>query len=139
MENAINSLNVVKLVLSPEIQMYESFGCDLSLDEINWFKKTHIINFFSTAKNSEELRGYSNSAENISQNDLLQAVLLFEKLNNTIKELKMQNADLEVRLKKYTNGENHKRYYEKNKDKIKETGATYLEKLKNENPEKIKE
>jgi hypothetical protein len=41
-------------------------------------------------------------------------------------------------LKKYTNGDNHKRYYEKNKDKIKESGSLYLQKLKEENPEKIK-
>ena len=51
----------------------------------------------------------------------------------------MKNLDLEQRLKKYTNGENHKRYYEKNKEKIKEVGASYLQKMKAENPEKIKE
>jgi hypothetical protein len=47
--------------------------------------------------------------------------------------------ELETRLKKYTNGENHKRYYEKNKNKIKETGTAYLQKLKAENPDKLKE
>ena len=46
---------------------------------------------------------------------------------------------LEEKLKKYTNGTNHKRYYEKNKEKIKESGSSYLQKLKKENPEKIKE
>jgi len=35
-------------------------------------------------------------------------------------ELKKKNAELEERLKKYTNGDNHKRYYEKNKEKYKE-------------------
>ena len=35
-------------------------------------------------------------------------------------ELKKKNAVLEERLKKYTNGDNHKRYYEKNKEKYKE-------------------
>jgi hypothetical protein len=54
-------------------------------------------------------------------------------------ELKYKVIDLEERLKKYTNGENHKRYYEKNKEKIKEQGTTYLKKLKEENPEKLKE
>jgi hypothetical protein len=54
--------------------------------------------------------------------------------------LQQQNIEeLELRLKKYTNGENHKRYYEKNKNKIKESGSNYLQKLKTENPEKIKE
>jgi predicted MPP superfamily phosphohydrolase len=54
-------------------------------------------------------------------------------------ELKKKNAELENRLKKYTNGDNHKRYYEKNKDKIKEQGTNYLKKLKEENPDKLKE
>jgi hypothetical protein len=54
-------------------------------------------------------------------------------------ELKKKNIELEERLKKYTNGDNHKRYYEKNKDKIKEQGTNYLKKLKVENPDKLKE
>jgi len=54
-------------------------------------------------------------------------------------ELKKTNAELEERLKKYTNGDNHKRYYEKNKEKYKELGANYLQKLKEDNPEKLKE
>jgi hypothetical protein len=53
--------------------------------------------------------------------------------------LKMRISELEEKLKKYTNGTNHKRYYEKNKEKIKESGSSYLQKLKKENPEKIKE
>jgi len=139
-ENKISAVNAINsIVHSPENQIYESFGCDLSLDEINWLKKNHVIEIFAAAKMNDELKNYSNSAENIPQNDLLMSFLLFEKLNKTIKEMTLQNAELEVRLKKYTNGENHKRYYEKNKEKIKETGASYLEKLKNENPEKIKE
>jgi hypothetical protein len=60
-------------------------------------------------------------------------------LHNIINALQLKIEDLEVRLKKYTNGENHKRYYEKNKTKIKESGSLYLQKLKEENPEKIKE
>ena len=60
-------------------------------------------------------------------------------IKNEVEELKKKNAELEERLKKYTNGDNHKRYYEKNKDKVKELGTNYLQKLKNENPEKLKE
>ena len=59
-----------------------------------------------------------------------------KQMNN---ELLSKIDDLTIRLHKYTNGENHKRYYEKNKEKIKQSGATYLQKLKAENPEKIKE
>jgi regulator of replication initiation timing len=55
------------------------------------------------------------------------------------KELKLKNADLEKRLQKYTNGDGHKRYYEKNKDTVKDKGKTYLQKLKDKNPEKLKE
>jgi len=62
-----------------------------------------------------------------------------DELQKQIDELKEKNMELEERLKKYTNGDNHKRYYEKNKDKIKEQGTTYLKKLKEENPEKLKE
>lgn len=62
-----------------------------------------------------------------------------EELQKENEELKLKVQELEERLKKYTNGENHKRYYEKNKDKIKEQGSTYLKKLKEENPEKLKE
>lgn len=56
-----------------------------------------------------------------------------------IVELTKKVNELEERLKKYTNGSNHKRYYEKNKEKIKESGINYLQKLRMENPEKIKE
>ena len=61
---------------------------------------------------------------------------IIQQENNQLKE---KVKDLEEKLKKYTNGDNHKRYYEKNKVKIKEQGATYLKKLKDENPEKLKE
>ena len=60
-------------------------------------------------------------------------------IKNEVEELKKKNAELEERLKKYTNGDNHKRYYEKNKEKYKELGSNYLQKLKEENPEKLKE
>ena len=60
-------------------------------------------------------------------------------IKNENNELKQQITELEKRLKKYTNGDNHKRYYEKNKEKIMETGANYLKNLKEVNPEKLKE
>jgi hypothetical protein len=60
-------------------------------------------------------------------------------IKNKVEELKKKNAELEERLKKYTNGDNHKRYYEKNKEKVKELGTNYIQKLKEENPEKLKE
>jgi predicted MPP superfamily phosphohydrolase len=58
-----------------------------------------------------------------------------EELHTEIEVLKQKNKELEEKLKKYTNGDNHKRYYEKNKEKIKEHGSNNLKKLKEENPE----
>ena len=57
-----------------------------------------------------------------------------EELQKENEELKLKNKELEEKLKKYTNGDNHKRYYEKNKEKIKEHGSNNLKKLKEENP-----
>ena len=62
-----------------------------------------------------------------------------EELQTENDALKQKNKELEEKLKKYTNGDNHKRYYEKNKEKIKESGSNYLQKLKLENPDKLKE
>lgn len=56
-----------------------------------------------------------------------------------IKELEAEIVSLKDRLSKYTQGKNHKRYYEKNKEKIMENSAKRLKNLKKTNPEKIKE
>ena len=62
-----------------------------------------------------------------------------EKLKEKIILLEKENDKLKEHLKKYTNGENNKRYYEKNKEKVKQQGAEYLKKLSEENPDKLKE
>ena len=64
---------------------------------------------------------------------------LLEKLKLENETLKKQLEEIKKHLQKYTNGDNHKRYYEKNKEKVKEKGLNYLKKLKEENPEKLKE
>jgi cell division septum initiation protein DivIVA len=61
------------------------------------------------------------------------------KLIEENENLKTEIIELKEQLKKYTYGNTHKRYYEKNKEKVKEGGANYLKKLKEENPEKLKE
>jgi hypothetical protein len=58
-----------------------------------------------------------------------------EELNNIKKEnedikhklflLEQENQELKEHLKKYTNGDNNKRYYEKNKEKVKEHFPDY--------------
>jgi len=56
-----------------------------------------------------------------------------------IKQLKQKNIELEEKLKKYTNSEGHKRYYEKNKELVIQKSNERKELLKETNPEKIKE
>jgi hypothetical protein len=62
-----------------------------------------------------------------------------EELIEENKLLKQKISELEEKLKKYTNSEGHKRYYEKNKQKVIEDSANYLKNLKENNPGKIKE
>ena len=56
-----------------------------------------------------------------------------------INQLKQKIIELEQHLKKYTNSKGHQDYYEKNKEKIKKNGSIHLMKLKEENPDKLKE
>lgn len=62
---------------------------------------------------------------------------------NTILEenekLKQRVSELEERLKNYTNPESCQKFYEKNKEKIIQNSNQRLQKLKQENPEKLKE
>ena len=53
--------------------------------------------------------------------------------------LKKENEELKEHLKKYTYSNSHKKYYETNKKQVMENGAKYLQKLKEENPEKLRE
>ena len=53
--------------------------------------------------------------------------------------LKKENEEILARLKRYINNEAHKKYYENHKDEIKIQQKTYLDKLRSENPEKVKE
>lgn len=53
--------------------------------------------------------------------------------------LKKQNKELLERLSAYTNSDSHKRYYESHSTEVKEKAKVYLGKLKDTNPEKLKE
>ena len=53
--------------------------------------------------------------------------------------LKQQNKELQERLSAYTNSDSHKRYYESHSSEVKEKAKVYLGKLKDTNPEKLKE
>jgi hypothetical protein len=56
-----------------------------------------------------------------------------------VNRLKNYITELEDKLQKYTNSEGHKRYYEKNKESIIQKAAENLKKIKEDNPDKIKE
>ena len=60
------------------------------------------------------------------------------KLKNTIKDLEEKLIQSEKRNKKYTNSVAHKEYYKLHKEEVKAKGKTYLQKLKIEDPEKLK-
>jgi FtsZ-binding cell division protein ZapB len=61
------------------------------------------------------------------------------KLKLEIEQLKNRNAELEEKLKSYTNPTRNKKYYEKHSDVYKEKAKSYMEKIKETNPEKLKE
>jgi hypothetical protein len=60
-------------------------------------------------------------------------------LKQKIESLEKHVVELEEHLKKYTNSTRHLKYYENNSDKVKERTRNYVDKLKTENPEKLKE
>ncbi len=66
-------------------------------------------------------------------NDIVNKLMIENEL------LKKKNLELEEKLKTYTNTERHKKYYENNSEKVKEKAKTYMERMKTENPEKLKE
>jgi hypothetical protein len=56
-----------------------------------------------------------------------------------IAALEAEIEKLKTKLEKYTNNERHRKYYEKNKERVKENAKQYLNRLKEENPDKLKE
>jgi hypothetical protein len=60
-------------------------------------------------------------------------------LKEKIGKMEKYIMELEEHLKKYTNNNRHLKYYENNKEVVKERTKNYVEKLKTENPEKLKE
>ena len=62
-----------------------------------------------------------------------------QELHDEINALRQQVIALKSRLAKYTNNERHKKYYENNKEKVKKNAKLYIERMKEENPEKLKE
>ena len=76
-------------------------------------------------------------------NELLSAIYRRTPIEDALKNwkdaLKNRNNELEEKLKSYTNPTRNKKYYEKNSDIVKEKAKNYMEKIKETNPEKLKE
>jgi hypothetical protein len=62
-----------------------------------------------------------------------------DNLKKEIDALKEENQTLKDRLQLYTNGKRSKRYYQNNSDFVKKKSVEYINKLKETNPEKLKE
>ena len=62
-----------------------------------------------------------------------------ETLLEKIQQLELKNKELEEKLQKYTNSDGHKRYYEKNKETVIQKANDNKKKIKETNPEKMKE
>ena len=60
-------------------------------------------------------------------------------LKEEIEALKIKNIELEEKLKTYTCNHRHKKYYDNNTDVVKQRAKNYMEKIKETNPEKLKE
>jgi Zn-dependent M32 family carboxypeptidase len=60
-------------------------------------------------------------------------------LLSEIQRLQKENEELKAHVKKPSYGESQRKYYEKNKQKIMDRGAKYIQKLQEENPEKLRE
>lgn len=54
-------------------------------------------------------------------------------------KLKLLVSELQEKLKKYSNPESCQKFYEKNKEKIIQTSNERLKKMKETNPDKLKE
>ncbi len=63
----------------------------------------------------------------------------YNNLKNENNDLKMKIIKLEEQLKIYTNNKRHKKYYDNNTEIVKERAKKYMDKIKETNPDKLKE
>lgn len=63
----------------------------------------------------------------------------FHKMKEENEVLKNKNIELEEKLRAYTNNHRHKKYYDNNTEVVKQRAKNYMDKIKETNPEKLKE
>jgi len=73
------------------------------------------------------------------ENETPPTVEQWRDLNKAMADLREKYDQCKAQLEKYTNNDRHKRYYEQNKERVKENAKAYLNRLKTENPDKLKE
>jgi tRNA U34 5-carboxymethylaminomethyl modifying GTPase MnmE/TrmE len=78
----------------------------------------------------------NSQAEIIKLKQKTQAEII--KLKQKIEKMEKYITELDDHLKKYTNSTRHLKYYENNKDVVKKRTKNYVDKLKTENPEKVR-
>jgi cell division septum initiation protein DivIVA len=71
--------------------------------------------------------------------EIIQLKIKLEQEQNEKSILEEKIKELTEQLQKYTNSKRHIRYYENHKDEVKERAKTYMEKVKEQNPDKLKE
>ena len=82
---------------------------------------------------------YSIKYLKIYHNIILNMEEEFIKMKAEIEALKTKNTELEEKLKTYTSNHRHKKYYDNNTEIVKQRAKNYMEKVKETNPEKLKE
>jgi cell division septum initiation protein DivIVA len=73
------------------------------------------------------------------EREIIQLKIKLEQEQNEKSILEEKIKELTEQLQKYTNSKRHIRYYENHKDEVKERAKTYMEKVKEQNPDKLKE
>ena len=82
---------------------------------------------------------YSIKYLKIYHNIILNMEEEFNKMKEEIETLKIKNTELEEKLKTYTSNHRHKKYYDNNAEIVIQRAKKYMDKIKETNPEKIKE
>ena len=116
-------------------KLKDKFGNKITVTDIDDLRQDFIRNFYGNKRWS--IIKYLKLCYNIIIVNIMNEEV--SKLKLEIEELKNKNNELEEKLKSYTNPTRNKKYYEKNSDIVKEKAKNYMEKIKESNPEKLKE
>ena len=107
--------------------------------QTNYTKNGNIRNVF-LMNNGVEIGYFSVKCDKLGEDcDMNISIDEYNTMKQEIDELKKKNEELESRLKTYTSNHRHKKYYDNNTEIVKQRAKNYMEKVKETNPEKLKE